>query len=73
VDFVVCQGLKPLCLIQVCERIDSEKVMKRETDPLLLAGEELKVNELILLADVIPDMKPPDGIKLISAIEWLTR
>jgi hypothetical protein len=47
--------------------------MKRETDPLLLAGEELKVNELILLADVIPDMKPPDGIKLISAIEWLTR
>ena len=28
VDFVVCQGLKPLYLIQVCERIENVKVIR---------------------------------------------
>lgn len=72
VDFVVCQGLKPHFLIQICERIENEKVMKRETEPLLLAAEELKVKEFILLTDVVPDLKPPKGIKIQSVMEWLT-
>jgi len=71
VDFVVCQGLKPLSLIQVSERIENEKIMKRETEPLLLAAEDLKVEELILLTEVAPHLKAPYGITIKTTMEFL--
>ena len=71
VDFVVCDGLKPVSLIQVCERIENEKVMKRETDPLFLAADELKISDLILLTDTLPDLQIPSGISVRSVLNWL--
>jgi len=71
VDFVLCEGLKPIALIQVCERIEDEKMMKRETEPLLVAAEELKVSDLILLTDITPNFRAPAGISVKSFIEWL--
>jgi len=71
VDFVVCEGLKPVSLIQVCERIENDKVMKRETDPLFLAADEFKVSDLILLTDTLPDLKIPSGISVQSVLHWL--
>jgi predicted AAA+ superfamily ATPase len=71
VDFVVCEGLKPVSLIQVCEGIDDERVLKRETGGLYLAGEELGVSELILLTDTIPHLPVPAGIRMLSVLEWL--
>lgn len=71
VDFVVCDGLKPELLIQVCEQIGNEKVMKRETDSLLLAREELNVNKLLLITDTIPAIRPPEGIRMIPLLDWL--
>lgn len=71
VDFVACNGLKPEMLIQVCEQIDSDKVMKRETDALLLAQEELNVNNLLLITDSVPAISPPEGIRVKSLLEWL--
>lgn len=71
VDFVVCEGLKPLSLIQVCERIDNEKLMKREVHNLFLAAEELKVNDLLLLTNGTPNIPVPEGIMIKSVIDWL--
>jgi predicted AAA+ superfamily ATPase len=71
VDFVVCDGLKPVSLIQVCERIETEKVMKRETDPMFLAADELKISDLILLTDTLPDLQIPSGISVTSVLNWL--
>lgn len=71
VDFVVCQGLKPVSLIQVCERIEDEKVMKRETNALFLAGEELAVSDLIILTETSPTLPVPKGLRVVSVLDWL--
>ncbi len=71
VDFVVCDGLKPLSLIQVCDWIEDEKVMKRETAPLLLAAEELGVKDLILLTGTAPALPTPKGIRVVTLLDWL--
>ncbi|NTV83111.1 MAG: ATP-binding protein [Bacteroidales bacterium] len=73
VDFVVCEGLKPLSLIQVCERIEDEKVLKRETAALLLAGDELAVKDLILLTEAVPALPVPNGIRVVSVLDWLIK
>lgn len=73
VDFVVCEGLKPLSLIQVSERIEDEKVMKRETTALFLAGEELAVTDLILLTESAPALPVPEGIRVVSVLDWLIK
>ena len=73
VDFVVCEGLKPLSLIQVSERIEDEKVMKRETGSLLLAGEALGISDLILLTETIPHLPVPPGIRVVSVLDWLVK
>jgi hypothetical protein len=71
VDFVVCEGLRPLSLIQVCETIDTEKVWKRETGSLVVAAEALGVSDLLLLTNNPKGFKPIDGIKVKSVIDWL--
>jgi len=71
VDFVVCEGLTPISLIQVCEKIENEKVMKRETAALLLAGDELAVEDLILLTETTPALPVPNGIRVVSVLDWL--
>lgn len=71
VDFVVCQGLKPVSLIQVCERTEDEKVMKRETNVLFLAGEELAVSDLIILTETSPTLPVPKGLRVVSVLDWL--
>jgi len=73
VDFVVCEGLKPLSLIQVCERIEDEKVLKRETTALFLAGDELAVKDLILLTEAVPALPVPNGIRVVSVLDWLIK
>lgn len=73
VDFVVCEGLKPLSLIQVCERIEDEKVLNRETTALFHAGHELAVEDLILLTETIPALPVPEGIRVISLLDWLIK
>jgi hypothetical protein len=71
VDFVVCDGLKPQALLQVCERIEDEKTMKRESGNLLKAAEELKVDQLMLITDKVPDLPVPPGIQVRSILDWL--
>lgn len=71
VDFIVCEGLRPVSLIQVCERIEDEKVMKRETTALLLAAEELNVKDLILLTEASSNIPVPEGIRVMSLLNWL--
>jgi predicted AAA+ superfamily ATPase len=72
VDFVVCKGLKPKQLIQVTDVIENEKQLKRETDPLLLAAEELKVKDLLLLTNKSGSFLLPEKIQMKSFISWLT-
>jgi len=71
VDFVVCEGLKPLSLIQVCDTIDNEKVWKRETGSLFAAAKALGVNELLLLTNTTGNIKTVNGIRVQSVLDWL--
>lgn len=71
VDFVVCEGLRPLSLIQVCETIDKEKIWKRETESLIIAAEALGVNDLLLLTNNSKNFKSTEGILAKSVMDWL--
>jgi uncharacterized protein len=71
VDFVVCDGLKPLSIIQVSENTDDEKVWKRETESLLSAGEALGVNDLMILVNNISRKPPVENIPVKSILDWL--
>jgi len=71
VDFVVCDGLKPKQLIQVTDVIENEKQLKRETDPLFLAADELKVKDLLLLTNRTDTFPLPEKIQVKSFISWL--
>jgi predicted AAA+ superfamily ATPase len=71
VDFVVCDGLKPKQLIQVTDIIENERQFKRETDSLLLAAEDLKVKDLLLLTNRSDTFPLPEKIQMQSIISWL--
>lgn len=71
VDFVVCEGLKPVSLIQVCETIETAKVWKRETESLLNAKESLGVTEATLLVYQHTDTPVIEGLTVKSLLHWL--
>ncbi|MDO4461873.1 MAG: ATP-binding protein [Bacteroidia bacterium] len=73
VDFVICDKIKTLELIQVAYEIDSPKTFKRETSALVAASNNLRCDKLTLVAysetkDVEVDGKT---IHIISIIDWL--
>jgi predicted AAA+ superfamily ATPase len=72
VDFVVCDGLRPKQLIQVTDIIENERQLKRETDSMLLAAEELKVTDLLLLTNRLDSGQLPEKIHFESFISWLS-
>ncbi len=71
VDFVVCEGMKPKQLIQVTDTFVDERQLKRETDPLFLASEELKVDDLIIITTSTDYAPFPEKIKMKTFISWL--
>lgn len=71
VDFVVCAGLKPKQLIQVADVIENEHQYKREIDTLLLAADELKVKDLLILTNNSVSFPVPEEIQIKSFISWL--
>ncbi len=71
VGFVVCEGLKPLSIIQVSENTDDERVWKRETESLLSAGEALGVDDLMILVNNNSKAPPVDTIQVKSVLDWL--
>lgn len=71
VDFVVCVGLKPVSLIQVCETIENEKVWKRETESLLNAKVSLGLEDAILLVYQHTEMPAVEGITVRTVLDWL--
>ena len=73
VDFVVCEGLKPISLIQVCETIENEKVWKRETESLLMAKEALGVEDARLLLNHITETPKTEGIYVQTLLDWMLK
>jgi len=71
VDFVVCDGLKPISVIQVSENTDDERVWKRETEALLSAGEALGVSDLMILVNNISRRPLVENIPVKSVLDWL--
>lgn len=71
VDFVVCEGLKPLSVIQVSENTDDERVWKRETESLLSAGGALGVDDLMILVNNISRKATVGNITVKSVLDWL--
>ena len=70
VDFVVCDGLKPKSLVQVCENIDNEKAWKRETESLIAAAESLAVSDLYILTHHSLSPQPVTGIHIEPVLNW---
>lgn len=50
-DFVVREGPRVKCLIQVCFDMSSEKTAKREADSIIECAEELKCSNLLIVTD----------------------
>jgi len=71
VDFVVCEGLKPVSIIQVAAHVDGDRVWKRETDALKIAGEVLNVSDLTLLVHEIRNVPEVKNIRVMSVLDWL--
>lgn len=71
VDFVVCEGLKPIRLIQVAETIDNAKVWKRETESLLRARAVFGEIESIILTNNFQEISKVEGIAVKSVLDWL--
>ena len=71
VDFVVCQGLKPVSLYQVSDNLDDERVRKRETESLRIAGEVLQIRDLTLLVNSSRNIPEVKDISITSVMEWL--
>jgi hypothetical protein len=71
VDFVVCEGLKPVSLIQVCETIENQKVWKRETESLLIAKEILGVENAGLIMHHRTEIPKIEGIFVHTILDWL--
>ncbi|MBU1203910.1 MAG: ATP-binding protein [Nanoarchaeota archaeon] len=49
VDFVIKEGTRISCLIQVCYNLNNPKVKQRETRSLIKAGVELKCKNLVVI------------------------
>ena len=73
VDFVICEQNNVIELIQVAYDIDSPKAYARETTALLKASEELRCNNLTLVAFTSTRDVEQEGktIHIYSAIDWL--
>jgi len=71
VDFVVCDGLKPLSIIQVSENTDDERIWKRESEALLSAGEALGVKDLMILDNNSTRRHLIENIPVKSILDWL--
>lgn len=71
VDFVVCDGLKPLSIIQVSENTVDERVWKRESEALLSAGKALGVSDMMILVNNISRRPPAENIPVKSVLDWL--
>lgn len=71
-DFVVCDGNRVLQCIQVSYDISSEKTLKREVNGLLLASQQTKCENLLLLTDHKFDDIEKDGhhISIKPVYEW---
>ena len=72
IDFVTKKGTKVDALIQVAYEISKPKTRKRELDALVVASDELKCNNLILITwdtDEHVNYKGKD-IQVISASNW---
>lgn len=75
IDFVTKKGTSVDSLIQVAYEISKPKTRKRELDALVIAAEELKCNNLILVtwdADERVSYKGRD-IQIISARNWFLK
>ena len=72
-DFVVCNRNRPVELIQVAYDIEKEKALNRETSAMLKASQDLKCNNLTLVAFSPTRDIEVDGTKIhvVSAIDWL--
>ena len=73
VDFVICEGLKPVRLIQVAETIDNAKVWKRETESLLRARAVFGAIESIVLTNHFQEISKVEGITVKSVLDWLLK
>ena len=79
VDFVVVRNRKVDSLIQVCWNFDSIKTREREIHNLLIAGEELKCTNLIVLnekderEEVAHWFGKRNTIRFIPLEEWLKK
>ena len=73
VDFVIKKGLRVNELIQVCLNLEDEDVKKREVDALLIASEELKCNNLLVITWDEEKEEKIKGkkIKFIPLWKWL--
>ncbi len=74
IDFVICQGIKVLELIQVSTSIENEKTLKRECNALLNGSKDLRCEKLTLLTLGDTQIINYEGTKIneINLLEWLT-
>jgi len=73
VDFVVCEQGHVIDLIQVSYGIDNVKTFKRETDALIQAAENLRCDNLMLIAQSETRDEVIEGkvIHVVNIIDWL--
>ena len=75
IDFVLKKGYKVVELIQVAYEVTSQEVEDREIKALLEAGEELKVNKLIIITwdEKREEKRDEVTIYFMPLWEWLTQ
>ena len=78
VDFVVKEGPRVTRLIQVCADVSNERTLKREMRSLLLASQELRCDDLLLLnerADRVETISwhgIEKRVRLLPLWQWLS-
>ena len=73
VDFVIKQGQQMVQLIQVCWQISDFKTKDRELKSLVLASQELKCNNLLVITDDFEGEEKLKGkkVKFVPLWRWL--
>ncbi|HAW49617.1 TPA: hypothetical protein DCX16_01500 [bacterium] len=71
VDFVIREGLEIKELIQVCWEVTDEKTMKREIRGLLMAMDEFKLDNALILTNDFEDIKKFDKKTIFFKPIWL--
>lgn len=73
IDFVVCQRLDVLELIQVSAYVNNEKTFNRECAALIKGANDLKCNTLTLLTLGDTKIHDKDNVRIneVNIIEWL--